>query len=731
LRAEVRERLPWVGWERVGRGLFEIDGFPAGVLRHFSQRRVEIEERAAELVGAGRVGSLSRERMQGIALATRRPKGAGAVDGERWREDARARSAEHGFGPRELEALRCRPAVDPERPSIHPLTARLSGSDGLTGTHNSFVRRHALAEIAGEFTDGIRPDRLELASDQHLKQPSVHALGADASGEARFTTGELLDRERTILLSARRRRDTRTAVLPSRHIDAAAAGSPPALNADQATAVRTIARSGNGVDTVQALAGTGKTTMLRVLADSYRQAGYHVVGTAPTARAARELRDVAGVPAGTINAVSRELDRRGEFAPNTVLLLDEAGMASTRISADIIARAEQADVKVIAVGDSGQLTSVQAGGWFAAITREHAGPELREVIRQHDPAERDALAALHDGNAEQYLDHKAQDITIHATDTDAVDAVISHWADIRTTEAAGGIAMIARDNATRGQLNHAARRRLQADGVLPNRGVVVGDREWAVGDRIIARRNDRQLNVDNGALATITHFDRDRRLIMIATDTGETWELTATYLARHVEHAYAITGHSSQGATVDAAIVVGRPEEFTREWAYTALSRARQETTIHLIADHGPSEHDRREYAPTQAAREPEDALHALARAPRARARDTTDRSRTARHRTTATPGRCRVPTARTPPAAGAGPVARLGRPRIPSRQARPRRRPEHCARALTSRGLALPGAPHPRWSAELRNDRQHIDVTRAHDPEMPAIERRGRRGAR
>lgn len=236
---------------------------------------------------------------------------------------------------------------------------------------------------------------------------------------------------------------------------------------------------------------------------------------------------------------------------------------------------------------------------------------------------------------------------------------------------------------------------------------------------------------DNGTLATITHFDRDRRLIMIATDTGETWELTATYLARHVEHAYAITGHSSQGATVDAAIVVGRPEEFTREWAYTALSRARQETTIHLIADHGPSEHDRREYAPTQAAREPEDALHALARAPRARARDTTDRSRTARHRTTATPGRCRVPTARTPPAAGAGPVARLGRPRIPPRQARPRRRPEHCARALTSRGLALPGAPHPRWSAELRNDRQHIDVTRAHDPEMPAIERRGRRGAR
>src|SRR5450755_169128 len=93
LRAEVRERLPWVAWSRTSRGLFEIDGVPAGVLRHFSQRRVEIEQRAAELVGA--VRSLSQEAMQTIALATRRPKAA--LDGELWREDARARAAEHGF----------------------------------------------------------------------------------------------------------------------------------------------------------------------------------------------------------------------------------------------------------------------------------------------------------------------------------------------------------------------------------------------------------------------------------------------------------------------------------------------------------------------------------------------------------------------------------------------------------------------------------------------------------
>jgi conjugative relaxase-like TrwC/TraI family protein len=109
LRAQVRERLRWVAWRQVGRGLFEIDSVPEAVLRHFSQRRVEIEERADELVGAD-AGGLSRERMQGIALQTRRAK-EHDIDGAGWREQARARAAEHGFGQAELAALEARSAV--------------------------------------------------------------------------------------------------------------------------------------------------------------------------------------------------------------------------------------------------------------------------------------------------------------------------------------------------------------------------------------------------------------------------------------------------------------------------------------------------------------------------------------------------------------------------------------------------------------------------------------------
>ncbi len=52
------------------------------------------EQQCAAGVAAG---DLSRERMQGIALATRRPKDDG-VKASCWLDRARARAAEHGFG---------------------------------------------------------------------------------------------------------------------------------------------------------------------------------------------------------------------------------------------------------------------------------------------------------------------------------------------------------------------------------------------------------------------------------------------------------------------------------------------------------------------------------------------------------------------------------------------------------------------------------------------------------
>jgi ATP-dependent exoDNAse (exonuclease V) alpha subunit len=169
--------------------------------------------------------------------------------------------------------------------------------------------------------------------------------------------------------------------------------------------------------------------------------------------------------------------------------------------------------------------------------------------------------------------------------------------------------MIARDNHTRQQLNHAARERLKSEEILPRFGVRGAGREYAPGDQIIARRNDRPADVDNGMLGTVVAIDTraHRMLIETETETGERRELDLAYVAGHVEHAYALTGHSAQGSTVSWAGVIGRPQEFSRERAYTALSRAGKHTKVHLIAAPSADVADRASYAPQQpeAARRP------------------------------------------------------------------------------------------------------------------------------
>ncbi len=67
--------------------------------------------------------------------------------------------------------------------------------------------------------------------------------------------------------------------------------------------------------------------------------------------------------------------------------------------------------------------------------------------------------------------------------------------------------MIARDNATRELLNERARQLLLRDGTIAAEGVAIADHEFRVGDRVIARRNDRHRDIDNG---TLGHVARDR-----------------------------------------------------------------------------------------------------------------------------------------------------------------------------------------------------------------------------
>jgi conjugative relaxase-like TrwC/TraI family protein len=617
LRSEVRERLPWVWWRSSGRGLFEIDGVPAGVLREFSRRRVEIEERARELTGVA-ASMLSRERLQGIALATRKAKEY-RVNGARWQQEARARAAEHGLGRWELAGLIAmgpRSVDVSEADVVRSAAARLSGEEGLTAQHNTFARRHALAEISGEFTQGVGVRQLERATSGYLDHGSVVFLGR-VGDERRFTTRDLLACERAIIDGVESRASERCGVLHPGLPDLILAGLVDPLSEEQARAAQTFANDGHGVSVLQAFAGTGKTRVLGALARIYEAAGYRVLGVAPTGRAARELGDTAEIATSTIHRLLSELEEAGPFAPRTVVLFDEAGTAPTRPSAELFARAERAGAKVIVVGDSGQLPSVAAGGWFAAIADTIGGPELRQVMRQRDPAEREALEALHDGDPEPYVEfkHDQGTLAVHDREADALAAILADWSAARCEHGISQTVMIARDNATRATLNDRARQLLVRERTIAADGVTIADQEFRIGDRVIARRNDRHRDVDNGTLGRIAEIDRRTGAVTLLTDSGDQRLLDASYAAEHLEHAYALTGHGAHGSTVEWAGVIGRPSEFTREWSYTSLSRARGRTRMYVVAEATAAQREREQYAPPEPERSAAEALEILTRA--------------------------------------------------------------------------------------------------------------------
>ena len=593
LRALVSERLG-LRWGAVRNGAAELVGVPDEVLGEFSKRRHEML-RAAELGG---IGLGSKAAGEAAALATRERKQYG-IDTHTWREEVQARAGELGLGRDEITELleigRERLAQGSRDRGVLSEVAlgdRLAGPHGLTERGNTFDERAVLQEFAAAAGQGASVDELREQAQRFLARDDVLVT---ARG---FTTIELVECEQRLIDAAVGRADEGVGVLDTGLVERVIAGAERPLTAEQAAVVRAVAASGRGVEVIEALAGTGKTYTAGVLRAVYEDAGYEVLGVAPTGRAARELTDQAGIPARTLHRLLVDLDQLGDTLPRRcVIVFDEAGMASTRTTATLLEAAERAGAKVVAIGDPGQLASVQAGGWLQAVGRQVGALLLTEVWRQRDPAERRALAALHDRVPNRYLDWASRTGRIDTFEgpADAREAAVTEWARAAGEVGVDQAVLIARDNEMRRDLNQAARELRRDQGRLGEQRVY-GHRELAVGDRVICRRNDGLLDVDNGTRGTVRHLDEDR--VVIETDSRLIRELPVPYVAEHVEHAYALTGHGMQGATVEAAIVVASPRDLTAGWSYTALSRARGSTRL-LIHD-DQAVHDRAEMAPEQ-----------------------------------------------------------------------------------------------------------------------------------
>jgi hypothetical protein len=142
--------------------------------------------------------------------------------------------------------------------------------------------------------------------------------------------------------------------------------------------------------------------------------------------------------------------------------------------------------------------------------------------------------------------------------------------------------MIAHRRRNVADLNRRARERLRSAGRIGADELNTDSEAFAVGDRVIARRNDRHLGAVNGDVGRVTAIEAGQ--LRVEADDGRRLDLPESYArAGDLQHGYAITAHVAQGATVDRAFVLGS-DELYREWGYTALSRHRAEARFYVSA---------------------------------------------------------------------------------------------------------------------------------------------------
>jgi ATP-dependent exoDNAse (exonuclease V) alpha subunit len=239
------------------------------------------------------------------------------------------------------------------------------------------------------------------------------------------------------------------------------------------------------------VAGSGKTTMLRVVADAFERAGYQVLGTATSGQAARTLGKEAGIAeARTLASLTWRLDHRQlQLSERSVVVLDEVGLTDDTGLLRLAAHVEAAGAKLVLVGDDRQLGPVGPGGALGALLARHPGAvhTLSENRRQLDAEEGEVLAELRAGNVDKAIGWYVQEHRVHAaSDRDgALDAVVEAWAaDVAAGKETG---LYAWRRANVGELNARARQWMAEVGRLSGPELVLADgARYRAGDQVVA-----------------------------------------------------------------------------------------------------------------------------------------------------------------------------------------------------------------------------------------------------
>ena len=386
-----------------------VRGMPDDLKAFWSKRRKAIVAMAGEL-GIPALGNASR--MAGVNKITREGKSHDndpEVRHRRWRGEA------EGFCEREaLIASVTEHRVEIGREAIRELTDRLDDLPAHLAREEAVFRRPDMVEAAANAAAGLLGrEAVGTAIERLRRNPEIERLEPKKpTAESRagmvhtevYSTRHNLRLEQAVRDMAASMAQGTGHDLPEHAVKEKVEtlleqGYP--LSQEQSLAIRHATTGGGRVAVIEGAAGSGKTTTLRPITDLHREHGYEIVPTAVAWRTAVALGDDCDARAYCVDKLLK-LAAKGqvEIGPRTLIVVDEAGMLSTRQAHHILQLSERHGAKVVFAGDTRQQQPVEAGPGLRLI-RDVAGSVRVDRIRRQKADLEDVLVHVHGETPEQ------------------------------------------------------------------------------------------------------------------------------------------------------------------------------------------------------------------------------------------------------------------------------------------------------------------------------------------
>ena len=416
--AVYRNALAWNLRERLGirmeqygpnNGFTRVRGMPEDLQVFWSKRRKAIVAKAGEL-GIPSLGNASR--MAGVNKLTRAGKSHDndpEVRHRRWTSEA------EGFCNREeLIAALTGNDVEIGREAIRELTDRLDDLPAHLAREEAVFRRPDMVEAAANAAAGlIGPEALKTAIERLRRNPEIERLEPKKpTAESRagmvhtevYSTRHNLGLEQAVKDIAAAMATDSGHGLPEEAVKEKVEtlleqGYP--LSQEQSLAIRHATVKGGRVAVIEGAAGSGKTTTLRPITDLHKEHGYEIVPTAVAWRTAVALGDDCHARAYCVDKLLKlAAKEQVEIGKRTLIVVDEAGMLSTRQAHHILQLSERHGAKVVFAGDTRQQQPVEAGPGLRLI-RDVAGSVRVDRIRRQKADLEDVLVHVHRESPEQ------------------------------------------------------------------------------------------------------------------------------------------------------------------------------------------------------------------------------------------------------------------------------------------------------------------------------------------